>query len=216
MHCSSVLVASAILLAAGCSPAFKDKRTPSGDFCTDMAVIPADQEPNLEYHRLVPVQSDMKVTHTEAERLESLRKAACMVGGDAVIEAVNEEVRNENAQYVLVSSGTAVIWVRPKGGGEAVPLTTHKKPKANEDGTPQASASAAATTAPVAPPTATPAVPSATAVAPIPTAAPVASVAPTATPTAAPAASSAKPVVNKLPTNSAPKPINPTAPKKPK
>ncbi|MBK8258852.1 MAG: hypothetical protein IPK82_40110 [Polyangiaceae bacterium] len=123
-----LIVASiAVVFGTSCTAAFKDRRTPSGDFCSDMAVIPAGEEPDLEYHRLQPVQSDIKA-RTEAERLESLRKAACLVGGDAVIEAVNEEVRNEQAQYVLVSSGTAVIWVRPKTG-EVKPLTTHKKPK---------------------------------------------------------------------------------------
>ena len=152
MHRASVLVASAVLLAAGCSASFKDRRTPSGDFCSDMPVVPADEDTNLEYHRLVPVQSDMKA-RTEAERIESLRRAACLVGGDAVIEAVNEEVRNESAQYVLISSGTAVIWVRPKSGA-AVPLVTHKKN---------------------APPAETPA-PQPTAVAPVPT--PSATVAP--------------------------------------
>lgn len=207
MHRASVLVASAVLIAAGCAPAFKDRRTPSGDFCSDMAVVPADEETNLEYHRLVPVQSDMKA-RTEAERLESLRKAACLVGGDAVIEAVNEEVRNESAQFVLVSSGTAVIWVRPKSG-VAVPLVTHKKNAPPSDtATPQASV------APVATPSATPPPPPATVAPATPTAAPVASVAPaaTTTPSAAPVAST-KPTT-KLPTNTAPKPLNPTAPKK--
>ncbi len=97
------------MLPAACA-SFKDRRTPSGDFCSDMAVVPAGQEPDREYHRLQPIQSDPKA-RTEAERLESLRKAACNVGADAVIEAVNEEVRGDNAQYGTVSSGTAVIWL---------------------------------------------------------------------------------------------------------
>src|SRR5678809_1104337 len=109
-----VISSLALLLATSCTADFKNRRTPSGDFCSDMFVIPAGEEPNLEYHRLQPVQSDIQA-HTEAERLESLRKAACLVGADAVIEAVNEEVRNDAAQFVLVSSGTAVVWVRPKG-----------------------------------------------------------------------------------------------------
>ena len=149
---SLTLAVSALLLVTSCTPAFKDRRTPSGDFCIDMAVIPAGEEPNLEYHRLQPVQSDIKA-RTEAERLESLRKAACLVGGDAVIEAVNEETRNEQAQYVLVSSGTAVIWVRPKGS-EAVPLTTHKKAKPEETATPTATAEPPPAATPTPPPAA--------------------------------------------------------------
>lgn len=208
---SLVLCSTALLLATSCTADFKNRRTPSGEFCSDMFVIPAGDEPNLEYHRLQPVQSDIKA-HTEAERLESLRKAACIVGGDAVIEAVNEEIRNEVGQYVLVSSGTAVVWVRPKGS-EAVPLTTHKKPKTAEEAS---SAQPIAAAPPAAPPSA----------APVPTAAPpaappatVASAAPSAAPTAAPSAApsaSASAVKPKLPTNTAPKPINPGAPPPPK
>jgi hypothetical protein len=129
-----LLLAAAILAVlspagslAGCGPSFKEKRTPSGDFCSDMPIIPAGQEADREYHRLQPIQSDTKA-RTEAERLESLRKAACNVGADAVIEAVNEEVRGDNAQYGTVSSGTAVIWIR-RGTGEVKPLTIGvKKP----------------------------------------------------------------------------------------
>jgi hypothetical protein len=92
-----------------------------------MPVFPAGTEPDREYHRLQPITSDPE-SRTEAERLESLRKAACNVGGDAVIEAVNEEVRTEDARYSLVSSGTAVVWTRT--GGEVKPLTTVKKKEA--------------------------------------------------------------------------------------
>src|SRR3954465_1588051 len=108
-----------------CRP-FKDKRTPSGEFCSDMAIIPAGQEPDREYHRLQPIQSDPKA-RTEAERLESLRKVACIAGGDAVIEAVNEEVRGENAQYATVSSGTTVIWLR-RTGVEMKPIAPNGVP----------------------------------------------------------------------------------------
>lgn len=197
------LSALSLLFVTSCVSDFRNKRTPSGEFCTDMAVIPAGEEPDLEYHRLQPVQSDIKA-HTEAERLESLRKAACLVGGDAVIEAVNEEVRNEQAQFVIVSSGTAVIWVRPKTG-EVKPLTTHKKAKE-----PTADASAAPSAAPSEPPPA-----DTTAAAAPPPPAPTA--APAAPPSAAPSASavaSAAPTTTsklkpKLPTNPAPKPVKP-------
>jgi hypothetical protein len=107
------LIVTATLAASlftGCST-FQDKRTPSGDFCSDMPVLPAGQVPDREYHRLQPVASDPEC-RTEAERLESLRKSACKVGADAVIEAANEEVRQTNASFALVSSGTAVTWVR--------------------------------------------------------------------------------------------------------
>ena len=123
-----LLLAAAVLAAlspAGCGPSFKEKRTPSGDFCSDMPIIPAGQEPDREFHRLQPIQSETKA-RTEAERLESLRKAACNVGADAVIEAVNEEVRGDNAQYGTVSSGTAVIWIR-RGTGEVKPLGINVK-----------------------------------------------------------------------------------------
>lgn len=114
-------VALAVVTSAGCGPSFKDRRTPSGDFCSDMVVIPAQQQPDREYHRLQPIRSEL-TAKTEAERLESLRKASCLLGGDAVIEAVNEEVRGDNAQYATVSSGTAVIWIRHPNG-EAKPLS---------------------------------------------------------------------------------------------
>jgi hypothetical protein len=204
-----VLSVSALLLITSCAPAFRDRRTPSGDFCSDMAVIPADEEPNLEFHRLQPVQSDI-TAHTEAERLESLRRAACIIGGDAVIEAVNEEVRNDQGQYVLVSSGTAVVWSRPKGS-QAVPLELHKK---KSDGTTAGTGTPAATSAPSSSASAT--IPSAPVTAqptsaPVATAAPTATAAPSATATAAPSASSTAkpPIKSKLPTNAAPKPISP-------
>ncbi|KYF49506.1 hypothetical protein BE08_28845 [Sorangium cellulosum] len=88
-----------------------------------MHVVPAGQLPDREYHRLQPIASNPEA-RTEAERLESLRKAACAVGGDAVIEAVNEEIRTEDGRYASVASGTAVIWVRRTEGG-ARPLTVH-------------------------------------------------------------------------------------------
>src|SRR5262245_43022376 len=156
-----VAAALAALLSVSCSGAFKDRRTPSGDFCSDMAIIPAGQEPDREYHRLQPIQSDGKA-RTEAERLESLRKVACKVGADAVIEAVNEEVRGDNAQYQMVSSGTAVIWLRRSGVSETKLQTlTPKKPTpVNEPAPPAAEPSASASakpgTKPAKPPSKTP------------------------------------------------------------
>jgi hypothetical protein len=88
----------------------RDVKTPSGDFCADMAIFPAGQLTDREFRRLQPVESDL-AARTEAERLASLRKAACAAGADAVMEAVNEERRNGT----LFASGTAVRWVGPKG-----------------------------------------------------------------------------------------------------
>src|SRR5277367_3975024 len=141
-------VVLAVATSAGCSVSFKDRRTPSGDFCSDMLVIPAGQTPDREHHRLQPIRSDI-TAKTEAERLESLRKAACLIGGDAVIEAVNEEVRGDNAQYVTVSSGTAVIWIRhPNGEAKPISVLVKKPPEPAQEPTPTADASAE----PVAPP----------------------------------------------------------------
>lgn len=117
------IAASVVALFAACVPSFQNRRTPSGDFCSDMPVIPAGQAPDREYHRLRPVASDPEA-RTEAERLESLRKAACTAGADGVIEAANEEVRLANAAYSVVSSGTAITWVR-RGETEFKPLKSY-------------------------------------------------------------------------------------------
>lgn len=153
-----VALVAPLVVGAACA-SFKDKRTPSGEFCSDMQVVPAGQDPDSEYHRLQPISSDPKA-RTEAERLESLRKAACNVGGDAVIEAVNEEVRAENATYTTVSSGTAIIWLRRPAGGSAKPLSLpNKKPAGSAEPAappppePSAEPSAAPTASPSAAPT---------------------------------------------------------------
>ena len=145
------VVVLAVATSAGCGPSFKDRRTPSGDFCSDMLVIAAGQTPDREHHRLQPIRSDL-TAKTEAERLESLRKAACLLGGDAVIEAVNEEVRGDNAQYITVSSGTAVIWIRhPNGEAKPISILTVNKTPAT-DATPEPTPTADASAEPVAPP----------------------------------------------------------------
>jgi hypothetical protein len=144
-----------VLFGAACGPAFKERRTPSGEYCSDMPILPAGTDPDHEYHRLEPIQSEAKA-RTEAERLESLRKAACRVGGDAVIEAVNEEVRADNAQYATVSSGTAVLWMRhTTGTPKPLPVRARKSPtepaaeaSADPAATAAPSASASASTAP--------------------------------------------------------------------
>jgi hypothetical protein len=150
---------AAVLFTAACGPAFKERRTPSGEYCSDMPILPAGTDPEREYHRLEPIQSEAKA-RTEAERLESLRKAACKVGGDAVIEAVNEEVRADNSQYATVSSGTAVLWMR-HANATPKPLPVRAKKPAAEPAA-DASADPAASAAPNAAPSPAPsAVPSA-------------------------------------------------------
>jgi hypothetical protein len=149
-------VAALVALLPFACVSFKDKRTPSGDFCSDMSVVPAGTEVDREYHRLQPIQSDPKA-RTEAERLESLRKAACNVGADAVIEAVNEEVRGDSSAYTMVSSGTAVIWLRHANADlKPLSLTTKKTadpaPSAAPTADPTASPSASASAAPSAKP----------------------------------------------------------------
>ncbi|MCK6588925.1 MAG: hypothetical protein L6Q76_15235 [Polyangiaceae bacterium] len=97
-----VIVVSATLIAS-CATAFRDRRTPSGEFCSDMAVIPAGQVPDREYHRLQPITSN-PAARTEAQRLESLRN------------------------YAMVASGTAVTWVlRGEGAKPISHLPTHSK-----------------------------------------------------------------------------------------
>lgn len=173
-------------LFTGCST-FQDKRTPSGDFCSDMPVLPAGQVPDREYHRLQPVASDPEC-RTEAERLESLRKSACKVGADAVIEAANEEVRQTNASFALVSSGTAVTWVRRTN----VDVKAFSAYPTHATTAPSATVAAPEPEASSAPP---PVEDPATAATPAKSGTPVAGAAPakSATPVAGPPASSAKP-----------------------
>jgi hypothetical protein len=134
-----------------------------------MAVVPAGQAPDREYHRLQPVASDPEA-RTEAERLESLRKVACASGADAVIEAVNEEIRQENGNWATVASGTAVTWVLRGGGAKPISgYPTHAKPPAPAgepppeqppaeqpppEAQPTATAATTGKTGPAAPPTA--------------------------------------------------------------
>lgn len=185
MHPLLLTAVLAAPLVLGCSASFQERRTPSGGFCSDMQVLPAGTTTDREYHRLQPITSDPE-SRTEAERLESLRRAACEVGADAVIEAVNEEIRTSEAVYATVSSGTAVVWVR-RPTGETKPFATYPghaaKPDATEAVEPEAPPPAEA---PPAAPTATPAVsgtaktttPPATTTAATPTAKPATSAAP--------------------------------------
>src|SRR5512139_2387960 len=105
---------AALFIACAAPPRFQDMRTPSGEFCTDMPIFAGKTQPDREFHRLEPVQSEPGA-RTEAERLRSLRKASCLAGGDAVIEAIEEEIRLPDASYGKVAAGTAIVWIRREG-----------------------------------------------------------------------------------------------------
>ena len=123
-----LIAAGLAALFAGCAatpPRFQDMRTPSGEFCTDMTIYSGKTQPDREFHRLEPIQSEPSA-RTEPERLRSLRKAACMAGGDAVIEAIEEEVRLPDASYGKVAAGTAIVWTR-RDGQTAKPLALGAK-----------------------------------------------------------------------------------------
>jgi hypothetical protein len=110
---------------------FHQLQTPSGDFCSDMPIFAGRDQPDREFHRLGPVKSGTTF-RTVAERLESLRKAACTAEADAVIEASEDEVRNVDGTFGKVASGTAVVWTRrPESEGKALGLgsVSGKKPE---------------------------------------------------------------------------------------
>lgn len=113
-HIAFFSVAALVAVYAACAPKvipFHQMRTPSGDFCSDMPIFAGRDQPEKEFHRLGPVKSGASFK-TVAERLESLRKAACEAEADAVIEASEDEVRQPDGTYGRVASGTAVIWTR--------------------------------------------------------------------------------------------------------
>lgn len=105
---------AALFVGCGAPPRFQDMRTPSGEFCTDMPIYAGKDIPDREFHRLEPIQSAPSA-RTEPERLRSLRQAACYAGGDAVIEAIEEEIRLPDASYGKVAAGTAIVWTRREG-----------------------------------------------------------------------------------------------------
>lgn len=138
MQRSIAFLSTAALVAvyAACSKPpipFHQMQTPSGGFCSDMPIFAGRDQPEHEFHRLGPVKSGATFK-TVAERLESLRKAACDAEADAVIEASEDEVRQPDGTYGKVASGTAVIWTRrPDEEGRPLGLgsVTGKKPEGN-------------------------------------------------------------------------------------
>lgn len=122
---------------------FHQLRTPSGDFCSDMPIYAGKDQPEREFHRIGPVKSAAKL-NSPAERLESLRKAACAAGADAIVEAAEAEETQLDATHSLVASGTGVIWTR-RPDTEARPLglgsVSGKKPEGEfKEPAPEASA----------------------------------------------------------------------------
>lgn len=111
------LAASAGLLATGalgaCAPSFENARTPSGQYCTDMPIYLNNQpEPDRPFHRLKPIATPMAQL-TAPERLEALRRATCDLGGDAVINAGDEEAQTTDHIVIVRASGYAVRWTGP-------------------------------------------------------------------------------------------------------
>lgn len=117
---SSVVGLVVVYAACAKEPAFHELRTPSGDFCSDMPIFSGMTQPDREFHRIGPVKSRPKL-NSPAERLESLRKAACAAGADAIVEAAEAEETQPDATHSTIASGTGVIWTR-RPDTEAKPL----------------------------------------------------------------------------------------------
>ena len=126
--------AAASLQLLACAVPWQQVKTPSGIFCSDMPIVPANEKPDRPVHRLGPVASAPEC-RTEAERLQSLRQIACGMKADAIVEAVNEETKQADKSYLTVSSGTAIQWVA------ATPAAT--SPTSNAESTQPTSATSA-------------------------------------------------------------------------
>ncbi|MCE9577948.1 MAG: hypothetical protein K8W52_32755 [Deltaproteobacteria bacterium] len=104
------VIAVAVFTLAACGAPHR-ATTPSGTPCSDLPVYPAGADPGLAFRRLGPVHSHL-LDSTEAERLASLRDAACAAGADAVVEVANED-QPQGDSTATVASGTAVVWTGP-------------------------------------------------------------------------------------------------------
>lgn len=126
---------AALLLAAplgACAPVFEKALTPSGDPCPDIPIYGVGQTVDRAYHRKGPIASSLQAS-TDPERLESLRREACRVGADAVIEAGNEDAKlPDGTGYVTRATGTAVIWRRMPGGFRPIQSLQKAPPPAAE------------------------------------------------------------------------------------
>jgi len=128
---TAIVASVALYTACAAKPIpFHQMRTPSGDFCSDMPIFSGTTQPDREFHRIGPVKS-LPNLKSPAERLESLRKAACDAGADGIVEGAEAEETQIDATHSLVASGTGVIWTR-RPDTEARPLglgaVTEKKP----------------------------------------------------------------------------------------
>lgn len=115
------LILSAIALS-GCSMfapkpppppvPFEAKKTPSGEFCSDMKVIfNGEHEPDRAFHRLKTVRTQLIET-TAPERLQLLREVACETKGDAVIDAGDYEGVAPDGKRVKFLAGTVIQWTK--------------------------------------------------------------------------------------------------------
>ncbi|HLK13231.1 MAG TPA: hypothetical protein VKT78_00365 [Fimbriimonadaceae bacterium] len=98
------------VLSAGCGASFYKAVTPSGGLCADMPVIVWGKEIPPSVHRLGAVASDLKC-ETNTERFESLRRKACDLGADAVIEVTADEVHTPTRNIIRID-GMAVRYDR--------------------------------------------------------------------------------------------------------
>jgi hypothetical protein len=110
--------ALAALMLTGCAGLFADHFydavTPSGVHCSDMPVVPSGSAVDREFHRLKPVKSGWDAV-TETERIESIRRKACAVGADGVIETVADEHRDpKTGMFVTLIDGVSFRFLRPK------------------------------------------------------------------------------------------------------
>lgn len=106
-------VGAATLGLGACAPSFENARTPSGQYCSDMPIYLNNQpDPDKPFHRIKPIATPL-IQLTAPERLEALRKEACKLGGDAVINAGDEDAQTTDHIVIVRASGYAVRWTGP-------------------------------------------------------------------------------------------------------
>lgn len=98
---------------------FEAKKTPSGEFCSDMKVIfNGEHEPDRPFHRLKTIRTSLIET-TAPERLQLMREVACDAKGDAVIDAGDYEGVSQDGKRVKFLAGTVIQWTAPSPALEA-------------------------------------------------------------------------------------------------
>ena len=152
----SLLSTSAVpLLAAGCAQNFAEAKTPSGTYCTDMLLFLNGQPgPDRPFHRIKPIATPMKPL-TASERQEALRVEACKIGGDAVLNAGDEDAQAPDHTMLVRSSGYAIRWTTNLNKG----LSLHDAASATPPATPSPEPEAAAPAPALAPEAQSPAPP---------------------------------------------------------